>query len=57
MKEKICAEIGIGNKTFLSTEFEKDKKVYTLSTYTGFKIKYKDKNKIKILFGIEGYNK
>ena len=82
MKEKVYAEIGLGNKTSLSTEYEKGKKehrvngflkpkkilwyivriwigkkVYILSRYSGFKVRSKDENKIKILFGIGGYNK
>ena len=77
--KKIFAEIGFGNDSFLSTEFEEDekeyripkfilpknidgvffrfwifKKVFILSTNQGLKIKHKDKNKLKILFGISG---
>jgi hypothetical protein len=79
--EKICAEIGFGNESFLSTEFEKGdseyripklilpkkiqefylrfwifKKVFVLSTKNGFHIDKKDRNKLKILFGIGGIN-
>lgn len=79
--EKIFAEIGFGNDTFLSTEIEsKDgeyrvprfvrpkviqgyyfrfwilKTVYILSTNSGFEITKKEKNKLKILFGISGTN-
>jgi len=77
--KKSFAEIGLGNKTFLSTEIEEGdkeyrissfvlpkkinefyfrfwifKKVFILSTSSGFKIKSKDKNNIKILFGVGG---
>ena len=77
--KKSFAEIGWGNKTFLSTEIEERdkeyrissfvlpkkinefyfrfwifKKVFILSTSSGFKIKSKDKNNIKILFGVGG---
>lgn len=31
--EKVYAEIGIGNKTFLSTEFEKENKEYRISKF------------------------
>ena len=80
--KKVFAEIGFGNKTFLSTEFEEGqsehrvgkfiipkkingiyfrlwlfKNVFILSTNQGFKINKKDKNKLKILFGISGENK
>jgi len=79
--EKIFAEIGFGNDTFLSTEIENSDKeyripkflkpknvngyyiriwvfktVFVLSTDSGFKIKKKDRNKLKILFGISGTN-
>ena len=78
-KEKIYAEIGFGNDTFISTEVEKGKKEYRMdefikpkkvngiylriwvlkkvliiSTYNGFKIITKNKNKFKLLFGVEG---
>lgn len=79
--EKVFAEIGFGNDTFLSTEIESDnkeyrvpkfinpkiikgyylrfwifKRVFILSTNSGFKIRKKDRNKLKILFGISGTN-
>lgn len=81
MKEKIFAEIGFGNESFLSTEFESDKKefrlnkfikpkiingfyiriwilkrVFVISTYNGFSVNGKNKNKFKLIFGIEGTN-
>ena len=46
-KEKVYAEIGFGNESFLSTEIEE-------GVGYGFEIKHKDKNKLKILFGISG---
>jgi hypothetical protein len=77
--KKVFTEIGFGNDSFLSTEFEEDlgeyripkfilpkkikgfyfrlwvfKKVFIISTTNGFKIKNKDRNKLKILFGISG---
>lgn len=77
--KKVFAEIGIGNSSFLSTEFEEGdneyriprfilpcrivgfyfrfwflKKVFILSTNHGFEIMNKDRNKLKILFGISG---
>ncbi|MDO8659318.1 MAG: DUF3977 family protein [Candidatus Parcubacteria bacterium] len=77
--KKVYAEIGFGNDTFLSTEFEENdkeyrvpkfifpkkvtgiyfrlwifKKVFLLSTNDGLVIQKKDKNKLKILFGISG---
>ncbi|MBP6855816.1 MAG: DUF3977 family protein [Candidatus Pacebacteria bacterium] len=79
--EKVFAEIGFGNDTFLSTEIENGddeyripkfvkpriisgcylrfwvfKTVFILSTNSGFEIKKKDRNKLKILFGISGTN-
>ena len=79
--KKIFAEIGFGNNTFLSTEFEEGdteyrvprfvvpnkingfyfrvwlfKDVFILSSNHGFEMKKKDRNKLKILFGIEGEN-
>jgi hypothetical protein len=79
--KKVFAEVGIGNDTFLSTEFEEEgneyrvpkfikpkkvteyylrfwifKNVFILSTKNGFELKRKDRNKIKILFGIGGEN-
>lgn len=79
--EKIFAEVGFGNDTFLSTEIENDhteyripkfikpkvvegyyfrvwlfKLVFILSTHSGLKIEKKNKNRIKILFGISGNN-
>ncbi len=79
--EKVYAEVGFGNETFLSTEIEKGdieyripgfirpknidtyyfrfwifKKVFVLSTKNGFELKSKNKNKLKILFGIGGNN-
>jgi len=77
--KKIFAEIGYGNDTFLSTEFEETeseyrvsrfvlpskingfyfrfwifKTVFVLSTNDGFETKKKDRNKLKLLFGISG---
>jgi uncharacterized protein YqfB (UPF0267 family) len=79
---KVFAEIGFGNKTFFSTEFEEGeseyriskfimpgkiqsfyfrfwifRKVLILSTNHGIEIKNKDKNRLKILFGISGETK
>ena len=79
--KKVYSEIGFGNTTFLSTEFEDGnkeyrvpkfilpkkitsfyfrlwifKKVFILSTNNGFEITKKDKNKLKILLGINGEN-
>jgi len=79
--EKVFAEVGFGNDTFLSTEIENDgkeyripnfinpkiikgyylrfwvfKRAFILSTNSGFEIKKKDRNKLKILFGISGTN-
>ncbi|MDP2665091.1 MAG: DUF3977 family protein [bacterium] len=79
--KKVFAEIGLGNDTFLSTEFEEGesecrvpkfvlpkkihglyfrfwlfKTVFILSSNHGFEIKKKDRNKLKILFGIGGEN-
>jgi len=79
--KKVFAEIGFGNETFLSTEFEESgseyriprfikpekiksyylrfwifKKVFILSTNHGFEITKKNRNKLKILFGISGEN-
>ncbi len=76
--KKVFAEIGFGNDSFFSTEFEEGeseyripkfiipskisslyfrlwifKKVLIFSTQ-GFKIKNKEKNKLKVLFGISG---
>lgn len=78
---KVFAEIGFGNDTFLSTEFEEGsneyrisrfvipnkicgfyfriwvfKNVFILSTKDGFKRNRKDRDKLKILFGISGEN-
>jgi hypothetical protein len=80
--KKVFAEIGFGNNTFLSTEFEEGgieyripkfilpnringfyfrfwifKKVFILSSNHGFEVTKKDKNKLKILFGISGKTK
>lgn len=77
--KKVFAEVGFGNDSFLSTEFEDGeseyrvprfilpdkihslylrfwvfKTVIVLSTNDGFEIKKKDRNKLKILFGIGG---
>ncbi|MEK7564834.1 MAG: DUF3977 family protein [Patescibacteria group bacterium] len=78
--KKVFAEIGFGNNTFFSTEFEEDdgseyrvpkfikplkitgfyfrfwifKKVFILSTNRGFNTMKKDRNKLKILFGVSG---
>lgn len=77
--KKVFAEIGFGNDTFLSTEFEERetehrvpefivphkidgmyfrlwiyKNVFILSSNQGFEMKKKDRNKLKILFGISG---
>ncbi len=79
--KKVFAEIGIGNDTFLSTEFEEGrdeyripnfilpdkitefyfrfwifKNVFVLSSNHGLKVKKKDKNKLKLLFGVGGEN-
>lgn len=79
--KKVFAEIGFGNDTVLSTEFEEEdneyripkfvvpdkirgfylriwvlKKVFVLSTNDGFETSRKDRNKLKILFGISGEN-
>lgn len=79
--KKVFAEIGIGNDTFLSTEFEEVdseyripnfvipdkiygfyfriwmfKNVFILSTNDGFETNRKERNKLKILFGISGEN-
>jgi hypothetical protein len=76
---KVFTEIGFGNDTVVSTEFEEGnkeyrvpkfilpgrfsslyfrfwflKKVFILSTNHGFEIKNKDRNKLKVLFGIGG---
>lgn len=78
---KVFSEIGLGNGTFLSTEFEEGdneyrvpkliipnkirgfyfriwmfKSVFILSTNDGFETNKKDRNKLKILFGISGEN-
>ena len=78
--KKIYAEIGFGNKTFLSTEIETDNKEYRidsfikpkkiegiylriwilkrvliLSTCNGVSLNKKNKNRIKFIFGIQGY--
>jgi hypothetical protein len=80
--KKVFAEIGFGNDSFLSTEFEEGdrehriprfilpgkirslhfrlwvfKKVLILSTNHGIEIKNKDKNRLKIIFGISGETK
>ncbi|MFA6523969.1 MAG: DUF3977 family protein [Candidatus Paceibacterota bacterium] len=77
--KKVFTEIGIGNDTFFSTEFEEEnseyriskfilpnkitgfyfrfwlfKKVFILSSNKGFEIVRKDRNRLKILFGISG---
>ena len=77
--KRIFAEIGFGNKNFLSTEFEEGKKEHRirgfirprkimdfyvrfcflkteiiLSTKDILKIKKKDENRFKLLFGIGG---
>ena len=77
--KKIFAEVGFGNDTFFSTEFEEGeneyrvprfilpdkirdvylrlwifKSTYILSTRDGFKASKKDRNKLKMLFGIGG---
>lgn len=81
--KRVFAEIGFGNETFLSTEFEEGeglekreyrvskfvrpekiagyylrfwifKRVFILSTDDGFATTKKDRNKLKILFGISG---
>ena len=79
--KKVFPEIGFGNETFLSTEFEEGeyeyrvskfilpekikgfyfriwilKKVLIISTNNYFEIKKKDKNKLKIVFGVNGIN-
>lgn len=80
--KKVFAEIGFGNDSFFSTEFEEGdheyripklimpgkihsvyfrfwifKKVFILSTNHGIEIKNKEKNRLKILFGISGESK
>ena len=82
LMKKVFAEIGFGNDSFFSTEFEEGdkeirvpkfimpgrirslyfrfwifKKVFILSTNHGIEIKNKEKNKLKILFGISGESK
>ncbi|MBI2052384.1 MAG: DUF3977 family protein [Candidatus Sungbacteria bacterium] len=80
--KKVFAEIGFGNDTFLSTEFEFEKennneyripkfikpqkvtgyyfrfwifkRVFILSTNHGLETVKKNKNKVKILFGVSG---
>lgn len=77
--KKVFAEIGFGNDSFFSTEFEENekeyripkfirpqkingfylrfwifKKVFIFSTNQGFKIAKKEKNKLKIIFGVSG---
>ncbi|MDE1966761.1 MAG: DUF3977 family protein [Patescibacteria group bacterium] len=77
--KKIFAEIGFGNGTLFSTEFEEGdseyrvsrfvmpnkirslyfriwifKKVLIISTNHGIELKGKDRNKLKVLFGIIG---
>ncbi len=77
--KKVFAEIGIGNESFLSTEFEDGereyrvpkfikpkiidgyyfrfwlfKTVFIFSTNYGFEVKKKNKNKLKLIFGISG---
>lgn len=81
MEKKVFAEIGFGNDTFLSTEFEEGeyeyrvpkfirpgridefyfrfwifKKVFIVSTKVGFKMQTKNRNMLKILFGVAGEN-
>ena len=78
---KVFAEIGFGNDTFFSTEFEEGeseyrvsrfilpakiegfyfrfwifRKVFIFSINHGFETKQKDRNKLKILFGVSGEN-
>ena len=82
MKEKVFAEIGFGNTTFLSTEIEKGKKefreegfffpkerddvyvrfwifkkVFVISLKEGFNIKSKNRNNLKLVFGIRGFGR
>ena len=79
--KKVYTEMGFGNKSFFSTEFEEKnneyripkfiwpekiksvyfrfwifKKVFIFSTNHGLGIRKKDRNKLKILFGISGEN-
>lgn len=79
--KKVFAELGIGNDTFFSTEFEEGdseyriskfilpskitgfyfrfwvfKKVFVLSSDKGFEVREKNRNKLKILFGVSGIN-
>lgn len=79
--KKVFSEIGLGNDSFFSTEFEEDnsehrvskfvlpdkingfyfrlwvfKNVFILSTNDGFETNKKDRNKLKILFGVSGEN-
>jgi hypothetical protein len=78
--KKVFAEMGLGNETFFSTEFEESeveyriprfvipskilgvyfrfwiyKRVFIFSTNHGFELKVKDGNKLKIIFGLEGF--
>ncbi len=77
--KKVFAEIGFGNNSFLSTEFEEGenecrvpqfvlpdkitgfyfrlwifKNVCIMSSNHGFETKKKDRNNLKILFGVAG---
>lgn len=79
--KKVFSEIGFGNDSLLSTEFEEGnsehrenkfviprkingiyfrfwifKNVYILSSNHGLEFKKKNRNKLKILFGINGEN-
>jgi hypothetical protein len=79
--KRVFAEMGLGNDTFLSTEFEEGdteyrvpkfvlpskmngiyfrfwlfKNVFILSSNHGFEVKKKDRNMMKLLFGISGEN-
>jgi len=80
--KKVFAEVGFGNNSFFSTEFEDGnteyripqflkpqkvsgyyfrlwvfKNVFIVSTNHGFEITHKNRNKLKILFGMSGENK
>lgn len=79
--KKLFAEIGFGNGSFFSTEFEEGetehrissfvipnkinslyfrfwifRNVFVLSTNNGFEMKKKERNKLKMVFGVSGEN-
>jgi hypothetical protein len=63
MKSNTFAEIGVGNSSFLSTEFEKGKKEFRISRlmipekFNGISFYKKDKRRYKFIIGIEGTSK